>query len=89
MQDVGEPATGQFPAVHELAEPEELFVLLPVVGEPEARVALFADGSYTRWLPATVRKIVGSRPWELGANLFGGVALVGLGGAVVMDVLGL
>ncbi|WNN93993.1 hypothetical protein SEA_NITRO_37 [Arthrobacter phage Nitro] len=51
-------------------------MLLPVLGEPDARISLFADGSYTRWIPTMTRKILGSRPWELGASVLGGMALL-------------
>jgi hypothetical protein len=29
----------------------EAYVLLPVIDEPGAHVAVFSDGSYTRWTP--------------------------------------
>lgn len=41
------PLTPQRPAEHE----EGTFVLLPVIGEPDALVAVFNDGSYSRWIP--------------------------------------
>lgn len=33
------------------ADWEGTFILLPVIGEPGSHVALFNDGSYTRWRP--------------------------------------
>lgn len=37
------------------ADVEETFVLLPIVGEPGAFMAVFSDGSYTRWIPSGAR----------------------------------
>lgn len=31
----------------------ETFVLLPIVGEPGDYMAVFSDGSYTRWIPSS------------------------------------
>lgn len=51
--EVKEPATGMLPVVPRPADNngEGTFVLLPVVGEPDATVAVFNDGSYARWIP--------------------------------------
>ncbi|UIW13519.1 hypothetical protein PQD80_gp35 [Arthrobacter phage Lizalica] len=51
--EVAEPQTGAVPwAAKRPAEHEEgTFVLLPVIGEPDAVVAVFSDGSYSRWIP--------------------------------------
>lgn len=47
-----EPDTGPSLLVPpKLAEPEETFVLVPVIGEPGVYMAVFSDGSYTRWIP--------------------------------------
>lgn len=58
------------------ADDEETFVLLPVVGEPGDFMAVFSDGSYTRWIPSLIRKVADYRPWELGVSLFGGLILL-------------
>ncbi|UIW13452.1 hypothetical protein SEA_AMYEV_36 [Arthrobacter phage Amyev] len=34
---------------------EETFVLLPIVDEPGEFMAVFSDGSYTRWIPSRWR----------------------------------
>ncbi|WNO26055.1 hypothetical protein SEA_WILDWEST_36 [Arthrobacter phage Wildwest] len=51
--EVAEPLTGAIPLIAKRpAEHEEgTFVLLPVIGEPDALVAVFSDGSFTRWIP--------------------------------------
>lgn len=47
------PATGPLDWVGTLAEEgEATFVLLPILDEgPSEHMAVFADGSYTRWMP--------------------------------------
>ncbi|QOP64339.1 hypothetical protein SEA_NIOBE_36 [Arthrobacter phage Niobe] len=37
------------------ADGQETFVLLPIVGEPGNFMAVFSDGSYTRWIPSIAR----------------------------------
>ncbi|QIN94436.1 hypothetical protein SEA_WARDA_36 [Arthrobacter phage Warda] len=51
--EVAEPPTGMVPTTAKRpAEHEEgTFVLLPVIGEPGSVVAVFSDGSFTRWVP--------------------------------------
>ncbi|UYL87641.1 hypothetical protein SEA_VRESIDENCE_37 [Arthrobacter phage VResidence] len=54
MHDDGGPLTGPLFLIPQKPADdagEETFVLLPVVGEPDALVAVFNDGSYTRWAP--------------------------------------
>lgn len=50
-QDEVTPNTGPLFIPAKPAEPEETFVLLPVIGEPGVYMAVFGDGSYTRWIP--------------------------------------
>lgn len=67
MHEVAEePFTGRVPVVPKRpAEDEEgTYVLLPVVGEPDATVAVFSDGSYSRWWPR-----LSGQSWELGASV--------------------
>ncbi|URQ05026.1 membrane protein [Arthrobacter phage Iter] len=76
MHEVVEPQTGALPVVPATAaeDAEGTFVLLPVLGEPEAPVALFQDGSYTRWIPAMKRKTLGARTWLFSGGVIGGLA---------------
>lgn len=49
------PGTGPIDWVGTLAEEEGTFVLLPILDEGEnEHMAVFADGSYTRWTPSEV-----------------------------------
>lgn len=43
--------TGPLFIPHKPADPAETFVLVPVIGEPGVYMAVFGDGSYTRWMP--------------------------------------
>lgn len=36
-------------------EREGTYILLPVLDEPDAWVAVFSDGSYSRWIPSSDR----------------------------------
>lgn len=50
--EVAEPLTGALPTIARPAEHEEgTYVLLPALGEHDALVAVFSDGSYSRWIP--------------------------------------
>ncbi|KUM41181.1 hypothetical protein [Arthrobacter sp. EPSL27] len=70
MHDVEAP---QRPAEHE----EGTFILLPVIGEPDAQMAVFSDGSYSRWLPKTT-----GQAWSLGISTFASLGLMDVLNAV-------
>ncbi|AYN57756.1 hypothetical protein PBI_DRMANHATTAN_36 [Arthrobacter phage DrManhattan] len=55
MQNDADPQTGSIFLSPRPADVEETFVLLPLVGEPGDYLAVFSDGSYTRWIPAGSR----------------------------------
>ncbi|WVX88026.1 hypothetical protein SEA_TFORTROY_38 [Arthrobacter phage TforTroy] len=51
MQDAG--PVGPSVDDERLAEEREgTYILLPVLDEPDAVVAVFSDGSYSRWVPS-------------------------------------
>ncbi|UJQ86826.1 hypothetical protein PQE16_gp36 [Arthrobacter phage Reedo] len=57
MEVVKDPSTGTLPVVpgpDRLAETQGTFILLPVIGEPDQYLAVFDDGSYTRWIPGQI-----------------------------------
>lgn len=43
--------TQPVPAPHRGGNPDDCYVLVPAAGRPGGFVALFADGSYTSWIP--------------------------------------
>ncbi|UIW13294.1 hypothetical protein SEA_CREWMATE_42 [Arthrobacter phage Crewmate] len=45
---LGRPVDDERPA----EEREGTYILLPVLGEPDVWVAVFSDGSYSRWIPS-------------------------------------
>ncbi|CCQ44291.1 hypothetical protein ARTSIC4J27_215 [Pseudarthrobacter siccitolerans] len=46
------PVTGSVDLIPRPAEEESTFILLPILDGPEsAYMAVFSDGSYTRWVP--------------------------------------
>ncbi|QOP65095.1 hypothetical protein PQE12_gp35 [Arthrobacter phage Adumb2043] len=54
--DEGGPGSGPlFLEPPRPADDVETFVLLPIVGEPGEFMAVFSDGSYTRWIPSRAR----------------------------------